>query len=104
MVTLTKENFEQEVLKAQGPVLVDFTAAWCPPCRMLAPEVAAVAEARPDIKVGKLDVDEETIIALQYGVMSYPTLMLFQDGEVKTTAIGYRERDEILSILTEALA
>ncbi len=104
MVTLTKENFEQEVLKAQGPVLVDFTAAWCPPCRMLAPEVAAVAEARPDIKVGKLDVDEETIIALQYGVMSYPTLMLFQDGEVKTTAIGYRERDEILSILAEALA
>ena len=79
--------------------MVDFWASWCGPCKMIAPEVEQVAMERDDIKVCKVNVDEEGELSIRYGVMSIPTLLIFQNGEVVTTAIGYRKKDEILDLL-----
>lgn len=88
-IVLTEQNFEQEVLKSDIPVLVDFWATWCGPCRMLAPTIAKVAEEQEGkIKVGKIDVDEEPELAAKYGIASIPTLMVFKNGEVAKTSIG----------------
>ena len=87
MITnITKDNFENEVLKSDKLVLVDFWAAWCGPCKMIAPAVEEVAEDHPEIKVCKLNIDDEPQLAMQYGVMSIPTLMVFKNGEVAQTA------------------
>ncbi len=99
ITTLTKENFEQEVLQAKGQILVDFWAAWCGPCKMIAPEVEAVAAEKADLKVCKLNIDEQAELAIQYGVMSIPTLIIFEDGKPVNTAVGYRKKDEILALL-----
>ena len=80
VITITKENFEAEVLKSAQPVLLDFWAAWCGPCRMLSPIVDEVAEERTDVKVGKVNVDEQPDLAAEFGVMSIPTLLLFENG------------------------
>ena len=99
-IVLTSENFEEEVLRSDKPVLVDFWATWCGPCRMLAPIIAQIAEERAgEIKVGKIDVDEEPELAVQYGIASIPTLMVFKNGEKVKTSIGVIPKAAIEQLL-----
>ena len=99
VITLTKDNFEAEVLLSNQPVLVDFWASWCGPCRMLSPIVDEIAAERTDIKVGKINVDEQPELASQFGVMSIPTLMVFRDGAAAGTSVGVGPKAKILSML-----
>lgn len=100
MITnVTKENFDKEVMQAEGTVLVDFWAAWCGPCRMIAPAVEKIAEERPDVKVCKINIDDEQELAIKYGVMSIPTLMVVKNGEIVNTAVGLRPKEEIEALL-----
>ena len=95
--TLTNSNFEEEVIKSDIPVLVDFWATWCGPCRMIAPEVEAIAEEYDGkIKVGKVNVDEEEELAIKYGVSSIPTLILFKDGAPAAKSIGYKTKEALI--------
>ena len=99
VVTITTENFAQEVLHSDKPVLLDFWASWCGPCRMLSPIVDEIAAERTDIKVGKINVDEQPELASQFGVMSIPTLMVFRDGAAAGTSVGVVPKAKILSML-----
>ena len=99
MVTLTKENFEQEVLQHKGTVLVDFWATWCGPCKMIAPFVEAIAQERTDVKVGKIDVDTQPELAIAHKIMSIPTLLVFKDGKLVDKAIGLRSKEQIEAML-----
>jgi len=96
LIHVTKENFESEVLKSEVPVLVDFFAQWCGPCKMLMPIVEEVAK---DFKVCKIDIDENQELAVQYRVMSVPTLIVFKNGEVAAKNIGVISKDAILDML-----
>ena len=99
-IQLTDQNFEQEVLHADMPVLVDFWASWCGPCQMLAPVIAEIAEEYAGkVKVGKVNVDEQPNLANRYGIASIPTVMLFKNGEVVNTSLGYRPKNELETML-----
>ena len=98
-ITITRENFEAEVLRSDKPVLLDFWATWCGPCRMLAPVIEEIAKERSDIKVGKVNVDDEGALATAFGISSIPTVVLIKDGKETARLIGYRQKDELLSML-----
>ena len=99
-IILSEDNFEKEVLQSEIPVLVDFWATWCGPCRMLAPTIAKIAEEQEGkIKVGKIDVDEEPELSVQYGIASIPTLMVFKNGEVVNKSIGVIPKAAIEALL-----
>ncbi len=99
-ITLTASNFEAEVLNSDKPVLVDFWATWCGPCRMLAPTIAKIAEEQEGvIKVGKIDVDEEPELAARYGIASIPTLMVFKGGQVAKASVGVQPKAAIEAML-----
>ena len=99
VITLTKENFEAEVLHAQHPVLVDFWAAWCGPCRMLAPIVDEFAAENAQITVGKVNVDEQQELAAKFQVMTIPTLMAFRGGQVTATRVGVQSKQTLAQML-----
>lgn len=101
MRELKQEEFEAEVLQASGPVLVDFWATWCGPCRMLAPIIQQVSDAKPDVKVFKVNVDEAQDIAVKYKVASVPTVMVFEDGEIKHQFTGLKSKADIIKLLEE---
>lgn len=98
-ITITNANFEEEVLKSDKPVLLDFWATWCGPCMMLGPIVAEIAEERSDIKVGKVNVDDEPVLANMFGIQSIPMLIYFKDGKAVDSSIGYVPKEKILEML-----
>ena len=101
-VVLTVENFENEVLKSDKPVLVDFWATWCGPCRMIAPIIEEIAhDYEGKIKVGKVNVDEQEELAIRYGISSIPTLLLFKNGEVVKKTLGYMPKDAVVKFIEE---
>ena len=98
-LNINKNNFQEEVLNSKVPVLLDFWAPWCGPCRMVVPIIDEIAGERSDIKVGKVNVDEQQELAGQFGVMSIPTLVVIKDGQVVNKAVGARSKKQILDLL-----
>ena len=99
VIHINKSNFQNEVLNSEKPVLLDFWAPWCGPCRMVSPVVDEIASERGDIKVGKVNVDEQPDLAAQFGVMSIPTLLVFQNGRLVNQAVGARPKSGVLALL-----
>ena len=100
VLKITSENYEEEVLKSDKTVLIDFYADWCGPCKMMSPIIDQIAEEKADsIKVGKVNVDENQDLAMEYGVMSIPTLVIIKNGQVEKTFVGLRDKGEILNEL-----
>ena len=99
-ITITKENFEAEVLKSDVPVILDFWATWCGPCRMIAPTLAEIAEEHVGkIKIGKVNVDDEMDLAVRFGITAIPTLIAFKDGQQVNQAMGVMSKDQILALI-----
>jgi thioredoxin 1 len=99
LLHITKDNFQTLVTESPNPVLLDFWAVWCGPCKMIAPIVEQIAEERPDITVGKVDVDQEMELAVKFGITSIPTLIVLKNGAVTATSVGYRPKADILALL-----
>ena len=99
VIAVTNETFEQEVLRSDAPVIVDFWASWCGPCRMLAPILDQVASERPDVKIAKINVDEQMELAQKYGVMTIPTLLVIKNGEIANKHIGALSKSGVLELL-----
>lgn len=99
---ITSENFENEVLNSELPVLVDFFATWCGPCKMMSPIVEQIEkEMEGKVKVYKVDIDEEQDLAIKYGIMSIPTFIVFKEGKVSKMAVGMRDKEELLNMLVK---
>ena len=99
IIVLTKENFEKEVINSDRPVLVDFFATWCGPCKMLAPVLDEIGAELDDVKICKTDVDEAMALAGKFNVQSIPTVVLFRDGKVIDSFVGFRAKDQILAMI-----
>ena len=98
VLNLTKDMYESEVLKSEKPVLIDFYATWCGPCRMVSPIVEQIANEHPEYLVCKVNVDEEPALAKEFGIMSIPALFVIKDGEIADSVVGYRPKDAILAL------
>ena len=98
-INVNKDNFKREVLESGKTVLIDFWASWCGPCRMVSPIIDEIAEERNDIKVCKVNIDQESALAMRYGIMSIPSLILFKDGEIVNKSIGLVSKEEIEDML-----
>lgn len=99
IITITADNFAKEVLQSDKTVLLDFWASWCGPCRMLSPIIDEIADEHPEIKVGKINVDEQMTLAQQFNVMSIPTLLVFKNGQKVNMTIGVQPKEQILEML-----
>ena len=102
VITITKENFQSEVVQSDKPVLLDFWATWCGPCRMVSPIVDQIADERSDIKVGKINVDEQMELAMRFQVSSIPMLVVFKGGKAVAKSVGYRPKAEITAMVESA--
>ena len=99
-INLTKSNFDEEVLNADKPVLIDFWAPWCGPCKMISPIISEIAEEfKGKLKVGKINVDEQSELAVQYGISSIPTLIIFKNTQIVKKIIGYHSKQELIDII-----
>ena len=99
VIEITAQNFESEVLKSDKTVLLDFWASWCGPCRMLSPVIDEIAEENSDIKVGKVNVDEQSSLAQKFGIMSIPTIVVMKNGQAQDIQVGVRPKQDILNML-----
>ena len=100
VITLTKENYESEVLQSDKPVLIDFWAGWCGPCQMLSPFIEEVAAEMPEIKVCKVNVDEEPELTSRFGVMNIPMLVVMKDGKIVNQSVGFQGKEQIKNLVT----
>ena len=98
-ITITAQNYDSEVVKSDKPVLLDFWAPWCGPCKMLGPVIAQIAEEHPEVKVGKVNVDDESALAEQFGIMSVPTVVLMKDGKIEKSLTGFAPKESIENLI-----